>query len=48
MRVRRAGNVSRMGEKKNFYRVLIGKYEGKRQLGKPMHRWEDMDRIHLA
>jgi hypothetical protein len=30
-----------MGEKRSVYRVLVGKSEGKRQLGKPRHRWED-------
>jgi hypothetical protein len=27
------------GEKRNAYRVLVGKMEGKRQLGRPKHRW---------
>jgi hypothetical protein len=30
-----------MGEKKNAYRVLVGKLEGKRPLGRPSHRWLD-------
>jgi hypothetical protein len=33
------GNVARMGEKRNVYRLLVGKPEGKRPLGKPRHRW---------
>jgi len=30
-----------MGEKRGVYRVLMGKPEGKRPLGRPRHRWED-------
>jgi hypothetical protein len=30
-----------MGEKRNAYRVLVGKREGKRPLGRPRRRWED-------
>jgi hypothetical protein len=30
-----------MGEKRNVYRVLMGKPEGKRPLGRPRRRWED-------
>jgi hypothetical protein len=30
-----------MGEKRNVYRLLIGKLEGKRPLGRPRHRWID-------
>ena len=30
-----------MGEWRGVYRVLVGKPEGKRQLGRPRHRWED-------
>jgi hypothetical protein len=33
MRMRWAGHVARMGEKRNAYRLLLGKPEGKRQLG---------------
>jgi hypothetical protein len=30
-----------MGERRETYRVLVGKPEGKRPLGKPRHRWEN-------
>ena len=30
-----------MGEKRSVYRVLVGKTEGKRPLGRPRRRWED-------
>ena len=34
-------HVSRMGERRGIYRVLVGKPEGKRPLWRPKHRWED-------
>jgi hypothetical protein len=37
-----------MGEKRNAYRLLVGKRKGKRQLGRPRHRWVDNIRIHLG
>jgi hypothetical protein len=40
-RMRWAGHVVRMGEERNVYRVLMGKPEGKRPLGRPRRRWED-------
>jgi hypothetical protein len=40
-RIRWAGHVACMGEMRNAYRVLVGKSKGKRQLGRPRHRWED-------
>jgi hypothetical protein len=40
-RMRWAGHVARMGEERNVYRVLMGKPEGKRSLGRPRRRWED-------
>jgi hypothetical protein len=36
-RMRWAGHVARMGEERNVYRVLMGKPEGKRPLGRPRH-----------
>jgi hypothetical protein len=38
-RMRWAGHVARMGEEKNVYRVLVGKPEGRRPLGRPRRRW---------
>jgi hypothetical protein len=37
----KAGHVARMGEGRGVYRVLVGKHEGKRPLGRPRCRWED-------
>ena len=42
-----AGHVARMGEEKGVYRVLEGKPEGRRPLGRPWHRWVDNIRIDL-
>jgi len=39
-RMRLAGHVARMGERRGVYRVLVGKPEGKRPLGRPRRRWE--------
>jgi hypothetical protein len=40
-RIECKGYVARMGTKKNAYRILVGKPEEKRPLGRPRHRWED-------
>jgi hypothetical protein len=40
-RMRWAGHVARMGEGRNVYRVLVGKPEGKKAIGRPRRRWED-------
>jgi len=40
-RMRWAGHVARMSEEKGVYRVLVGKPEGKRPLGRPRRRWVD-------
>jgi hypothetical protein len=37
-----------MGEKRKVNRVLVGKPEGKRPLGRPRHRWEDGIRMDLT
>jgi hypothetical protein len=42
-----AGQVARMGKKMNAYRILVGKPEGKRPLGRPRHRWEDNIKMDL-
>jgi hypothetical protein len=39
--------VARMGEERKVYKVLAGKPEGKRPLGRPRRRWEDGIRMHL-
>jgi hypothetical protein len=46
-RRRLGGNVERMGEKRNSYRILMGKSDGKRQLGRPTRRWVDNIKIDL-
>jgi hypothetical protein len=46
-RMRWVGHVARMGEKRNPYRLLVGKPEGRRPLGRPRRRWVDNIRIHL-
>jgi hypothetical protein len=46
-RMRWAGHVARVGEGRNVYRVLVGKPEGKRPLGRPRRRWEDGIRMDL-
>jgi hypothetical protein len=38
-RMRWAGHVARMGEKRNAYRLLVGKPEGRRPLGRPRRGW---------
>ena len=40
-RMRWVGHVVRMGERRGVYRILVGKPEGKRPLGRPKRRWED-------
>ena len=39
--MRWAGHVARMWERRDVYRVLVGKSEGTRPLGRPRRRWED-------
>ena len=40
-RMRWAGHVARVGEDRGVHRVLVGKPEGRRPLGRPRCRWED-------
>ena len=44
-RVRWAGHVTRVGKERGVYRVLVGKLEGKRPLGRPRRRWVDNIRM---
>jgi hypothetical protein len=39
---------AQMGEKRNTYRLLVGKAEGKRPLGRPRRRWVDNIRMDLG
>jgi len=45
--MRWAGHVACMGERRGVYRVLVGKPEGKRPLGRPRRRWEDNIKMDL-
>jgi hypothetical protein len=47
MRMRWAGHVARMGEKRSEYRILVGKPEGERPLGRPRRRWVDKIKMDL-
>ena len=46
-RMRWAGHVARMGEERGLYRVLVGKSEGRRPLGRSRRRWVDNIRMDL-
>jgi hypothetical protein len=46
-KMRWAGHVVRLGEKRNEYRISVGKPEGKRPLGRPTRRWVDNIKIDL-
>jgi hypothetical protein len=46
-RMRWAGHVAQMGEKRNAYRILVGKPKGKRPLGRPRRRWMDNIKMDL-
>ena len=45
--MRQAGHVARMGEERGVYRVLVGKPEEMRPLGRPRRRWVDNIRMDL-
>jgi hypothetical protein len=47
-RIRCAGHVARIREKKNVYRILVGKPEGKRRFGRPRRGWVDNIKIDLG
>jgi hypothetical protein len=47
-KMRCAGHVARMGEKRNAYRLLVGKPEGRRPLGRTRRRWLDNIRRDLV
>jgi hypothetical protein len=47
-KMRWAGHVARIGETRNAYRILVGKPEGKRPLGRPRRRWVDNIKMDLG
>jgi hypothetical protein len=47
-RMRWAGHVVSIGEGRSVYKVLVGRPEGKRPLGRPRRRWEDNIRMDLG
>ena len=46
-RMRWAGHVACIGERRGIFQVLVGKPEGKRPLGRHRHRWEDNIKMDL-
>jgi hypothetical protein len=46
-RMRWAEHATRMGQKRNVYRLLIGKPEGKRPLGRPRRRWINIIKMEI-
>jgi hypothetical protein len=47
-RMRWAEHEARLGEKRNTYRLLVGKPEGRRRLERPRRRWVDNIRLNLV
>jgi hypothetical protein len=45
--MRWAGHVARIGERRGVYRILVGRPEGKRPLGRPRRRWENNIKMDL-
>jgi hypothetical protein len=43
-----AGHVARMWVKRNVYRILVGKPEGKRPVGKPRRRWVEYIKMDIS
>jgi hypothetical protein len=48
MRIRWTGHVAGIGERRNVYRILVGKPEGTRPLGRPRCRWVDNIKMDLG
>jgi hypothetical protein len=46
-RMRWAGHVARMGERRGAYRILVMRPEGRRSIGRPRRRWEDNIKMDL-
>jgi hypothetical protein len=46
-RLRWAGQAARMGEGRGAYRILVGRPEGRRPLGRPKRRWEDNIKVDI-
>ena len=47
-RMRWAGHVARMDEERGVYRVLVGKPEGRRPLGRPRRRWVELNDLYSS
>jgi hypothetical protein len=47
LRMRWAGHVTCRGKRRGAYRVLVGKREGRRPLGRPRRRWEDNIKMYV-
>jgi hypothetical protein len=46
-KIRWAGHVARMGERRDAYMILVGRPEGRRPPGRPRRRWEDNSKMDL-
>jgi hypothetical protein len=46
-RMRWAGHLARVGERRGVYRILVGRPEGRRPLGRPRHKWEGNIKMDL-
>jgi hypothetical protein len=47
-RMRWSGHIARKGEKRNAYRILVGKPQGKRPVGRPRLRWENNIKMDIG